>query len=143
MQECRKTFWACNIPTSFPGSLFSASLSRWNRDPGCGWSRDLLSIQNRRVGGYSSTFDRDDDKILHTSTRFIYHPDCGWSRDQPQPGSLFQRLREVETLGTRLVILVLISFQIYRVALATQLFKKQFLDLTEVISLVLYVVLPR
>ena len=26
--------------TSFPGSLFSASLSRWNRDPGCGWSRD-------------------------------------------------------------------------------------------------------
>ena len=45
--------------TSFPGSLFSASLSRWNRDPGCGWSRD-------------------------------------WSRDQPQPGSLFQRLREAE-----------------------------------------------
>ena len=26
--------------TSFPGSLFSASLGRWNRDPGCGWSRD-------------------------------------------------------------------------------------------------------
>ena len=23
--------------TSFPGSLFSASLSRWNRDPGCDW----------------------------------------------------------------------------------------------------------
>ena len=42
--------------TSFPGSLFSASLSRWNRDPGCGWSRDHLSIQNRRVGGYSGTF---------------------------------------------------------------------------------------
>ena len=28
------------ISTSFPGSLFSASLSHWNRDPGCGWSRD-------------------------------------------------------------------------------------------------------
>ena len=45
--------------TSFPGSLFSASLSRWNRDPGCGRSRDHLSIQNRRVGGYSSTFGRE------------------------------------------------------------------------------------
>ena len=50
-------------PTSFPGSLLSASLSRWNRDPACGWSRDHLSIQNRRVGGYSSTFGREDDKI--------------------------------------------------------------------------------
>ena len=29
-----------SLPTSFPGSLFSASLSRWTRDPGCGWSRD-------------------------------------------------------------------------------------------------------
>ena len=55
------------IPTSFPGSLFSASLSRWNRNPGCGWSRDHLSIQNRRAGGYSSTFGREDDKI---------HPCC-------------------------------------------------------------------
>ena len=27
-------------PTSFPGSLFSASLGRWKKDPGCGWSRD-------------------------------------------------------------------------------------------------------
>ena len=55
--------------TSFPGSLLSASLSRWNRDPGWGWSRDHLSIQNRRVGGYSSTFGREDDKIclLYTS----------------------------------------------------------------------------
>ena len=48
--------------TSFPGSLFSASLIRWNRYPGCGWSCDHLSIQNRRVGGYSSTFCREDDK---------------------------------------------------------------------------------
>ena len=38
-------------------------LSRWNRDPGCSWSRDHLSIQSRRVGGYSSTFGREDDKI--------------------------------------------------------------------------------
>ena len=49
--------------TSFPWSLFSASLSCWNRDPGCGSSRDHLSIQNRRVGGYSSAFGREDDKI--------------------------------------------------------------------------------
>ena len=27
-------------PTSFPGSLFSASIGRWNKDPGCGWSCD-------------------------------------------------------------------------------------------------------
>ena len=26
-------------PTSFPGSLFSASLGRWKKDPGCCWSR--------------------------------------------------------------------------------------------------------
>ena len=25
--------------TSFPGPLFSASLGRWKKDPGCGWSR--------------------------------------------------------------------------------------------------------
>ena len=48
------------------------------------------------MDGYSSTFDRDDDKIPHTSSRFIYHPVCGWSREQPQPGSLFQRIRELE-----------------------------------------------
>ena len=32
------------------------------RDPACLWSRDHLSIQNRRVGGYSSTFGREDEK---------------------------------------------------------------------------------
>ena len=82
--------------TSLPGSLFSACLSRWNRDPGCGWSCDHLSIQNRRVGGYSSTFGREDDEIPHPSSRFFYHPDSGWSHDQLQPGSLFLRLREAE-----------------------------------------------
>ena len=30
------------FPTSFPGSLFSASLGRWKKDPGCGWSRAKL-----------------------------------------------------------------------------------------------------
>ena len=59
------------VSTSFPGSLFSASNSRWNRDPSCGWSRDHLSIQNRRVGGYSSTFGREDHKIPHPSSRFF------------------------------------------------------------------------
>ena len=51
------------VTTSFPGSLFSASLSRWDRGPGCGRSRDHLSIQNRRVGGYSSTFGRDQHPV--------------------------------------------------------------------------------
>ena len=31
--------------TSFPGSLFSASLGRWKKDPGCGWTRDHLSTK--------------------------------------------------------------------------------------------------
>ena len=77
-----------NSPTSFPGSLFSASLSRWSRDPGCDWSRDHLSIQNRRVGGYSSAFGREDDKRPHPSTRFFY--------DQSKPASLFQQLGKAE-----------------------------------------------
>ena len=51
------------VTTSFQGSLFSASLSRWNRDPGCGWSRDHLSIQNRNVGGYSSTFGWEENPV--------------------------------------------------------------------------------
>ena len=28
------------VSTSFPGSLFSASLGRWKKDSGCGWSHD-------------------------------------------------------------------------------------------------------
>ena len=34
--------------------------------------------------------------LPHPSNRFFYHPDSGWSRDQPQPESLFKRLREAE-----------------------------------------------
>ena len=34
--------WCCSEATSFPGSLFTASLGRWKKDPGCGWSRDNL-----------------------------------------------------------------------------------------------------
>ena len=34
--------------------------------------------------------------LPHPSSRFFYHPDSGWSRDEPQSGSLFQRLRETE-----------------------------------------------
>ena len=85
-----------NSPTSFPGSLFSASISRWSRDPGCDCPRDHLFIQNRRVGGYSSVFGREDDKMPHPSSRFFFHPDSWRSRDQSQPGSLFQQLREAE-----------------------------------------------
>jgi len=29
-------------PTSFPGSLSSASLGHWKKDSGCGWSPDHL-----------------------------------------------------------------------------------------------------
>jgi len=32
--------WPRGHPTSFPGSLFSVSLGRWKKDPGCGWSCD-------------------------------------------------------------------------------------------------------
>ena len=34
--------------------------------------------------------------LPHPSSNFFYRPESGWSRDQPQPGSLFQRLREAE-----------------------------------------------
>ena len=42
---------ATRFSTSFPGSLFSASLSRWNRDPGCGWSRDQPQPGQTRFRG--------------------------------------------------------------------------------------------
>ena len=75
---------SCSTSTSCPGSLFSASLSRWNRDPGCGWSRDHLSIQNRRVGGYSSTFRRDENPVAQTFRQIFLPP------------ILFRRLRAAE-----------------------------------------------
>ena len=39
--------------TSFPGSLFSATLGRWKKDPGCGWSRyhPESGWQNNLLGG--------------------------------------------------------------------------------------------
>ena len=52
-----------NTATWFPGSLFSASLTRWIRDPSRGWSRDHLFIPNRRVGGYSSTFGQEQNPV--------------------------------------------------------------------------------
>ena len=50
------------------------------------------------VGGVGNQVHLVETKTLlpHPSSRFFYHPDSGWSRDQPQPGSLFQRLREAE-----------------------------------------------
>ena len=56
-------YWTWWRTTSLSGCLFSAFLSRWKRDPGCGWSRDYLSIQNRRVGDYSSTFGREENPV--------------------------------------------------------------------------------
>ena len=45
------TNMAAGNPTSFPGSLFSASLGRWKKDPGCGWSRvKLLYISSISAG---------------------------------------------------------------------------------------------
>ena len=38
----RYVYNAILTPTSFPGSIFSSSLGRWKKDPGCDWSRDLL-----------------------------------------------------------------------------------------------------
>ena len=85
------------MPISFLGSLFSASLTRRNRDPGCGWSRDHLTIQKKKgwVGIQVHLVERKT-LLPHPSSRFFHHPDSGWSRNQPQPGSLFQRLREAE-----------------------------------------------
>ena len=31
---------AIDNSTSYPGPLFSASLGRWKKDPGCAWSHD-------------------------------------------------------------------------------------------------------
>ena len=47
---------AVNFPTSFPGSLFSASLGRWKKDPGCGWSHDHPESgwQKNLLGGRGS-----------------------------------------------------------------------------------------
>ena len=33
-------FYELEISQSFPGSLFSASLGCWKKEPGCGWSHD-------------------------------------------------------------------------------------------------------
>ena len=46
----------CATATSFPGSLFSASLGRWKKDPGCGWSHDHPESgwQKNLLGGRGS-----------------------------------------------------------------------------------------
>ena len=48
-------------PTSFPGSLSSASLCRWEKDPGCSWSRDHPDYLGGKkicwVGGVAEYFD--------------------------------------------------------------------------------------
>jgi len=48
-------------PTSFPGSIFSASLGRWKKDPGWGWSRDYLSHKFFHGG-------RGNEQLLTIST---------------------------------------------------------------------------
>ena len=57
-------------PNSSPGSLFSASLSRWK-------SRDHLSIQNRRVGEYSSTLGREENPVT-PPFQHIFPPPRFW-----------------------------------------------------------------
>ena len=70
------------MPILFLGSLFSASLTRRNRDPGCGWSRDHLTIQSRRVDGYSSTFGREENPVA-PSFQQIFPPPRFWVVTQP------------------------------------------------------------
>ena len=80
--------------TSLPGSLFSASLSRWNRDPGCGRSGDHTESGWNLLEGWGIlSFSRPNVREYPPTLRFCMDI---WSRDQPQPGSLFQRLREAE-----------------------------------------------
>ena len=38
--KAQRSFHDVEVATSFAGSLFSASLGRWKKDPGCGWSCD-------------------------------------------------------------------------------------------------------
>ena len=47
---------AVQRPASFPGSLFSASLGRLKKDPGCGWSHDHPESgwQKNLLGGRGS-----------------------------------------------------------------------------------------
>ena len=47
------TYYYYNESTSFPGSLFSAFLGRWKKDPGCGWSRSYPESgwQKNLLGG--------------------------------------------------------------------------------------------
>ena len=92
-------------PTSLPGSLFSASFSRWNRDPGCGWSCDwppriwVVKKSAGRVGQQGFPLDQ-----MYLST----HPPCGFgwidghvtSRNQGLCSNDLGRQRR-ETLGTR------------------------------------------
>ena len=49
-----------------------------------GWVGTLVHLVERKL------------LLPHPCGRFFYHPNSGWSRDQPQPGSLFQRLRVAE-----------------------------------------------
>ena len=86
----------CVRSTSFPGSLFSTSLSRWNRDPGYGRSRDIYPSKTAGWVGTQGYLVERKTLLPHPSSRFFYHPDSGWSHDQLRPGSLFQRPREAE-----------------------------------------------
>ena len=83
--------------SSFPGTLFSTSRSCWNRDPGCGWSRDYLSIQNCRVGGYSSAFGWEENPFAPPFQQ-IFLPPRFWVVMWPAATrvSVFQRLREAD-----------------------------------------------
>ena len=47
------------LPTSFPGSLSSASLGCWKKDPGCGWSCD-----HPESGWQKNLLDRRGGKVL-------------------------------------------------------------------------------
>ena len=92
--------------TSFPGSLFSASLSRWNRDPGWGWSRDHPESgwQKNLLEGWGNRviFYRPLDQMY-----FSNHPPCGFGSieaEKRDPGN------EVDLIMVGCVTSSVISF---------------------------------
>ena len=62
--------------TSFPGSLFSASLGRWKKDPGCGWSRAKLWHKLLHRGRVTNNFCRSQLKRKKGPSFEIFQSCC-------------------------------------------------------------------
>ena len=95
--RCKSCTCVCWLfSTLFPGSLFSASLSCWNRDPGCDWSRDRPESgwKKNLLEGWGIWSSSRPNALEYPPTLRSWMN--RWSRGQSQPGSLLQRLREAE-----------------------------------------------